>query len=63
MTRMAEIHPELLNEMTPAVRALVDALVLQHVADNILKFVTQALSRTDVSVETTAEAPSRPESL
>ncbi|MCH8841157.1 MAG: hypothetical protein IH831_10915 [Planctomycetes bacterium] len=39
MTRLSEIPPELLDEMTPAVRAFVDALLLRlkelesHVAD------------------------------
>ena len=32
MTRMSEIPPELLDEMTPAVRVFVESLLAQHAA-------------------------------
>ena len=33
MSRMSDVPPELLNEMTPAVWAFVEVLLLQHAAD------------------------------
>ena len=60
MTQMSEIPPELLDEMTPAVRALVRTLLLHHAADiaELKKRITELEAKLAKNSRNSSQPPS-----